>query len=311
MTDTMYNSPNRENTKKKNLIILLLSVALAGSWGYFIWDQNNKKDTIATQSTKIETLDAEKTAIQQEFDQALARLDSVNTNNSLLQDQLSERQKEIEQSKVAIRKILNDRNATKKQLADARNMVTELNDRIASLEAEVTRLTGENQALTEANTNLQGEKTALQGNLQRKQAENDALSKTVDIGSTFSASSIQIASIDVRKSGKERTTSTAKRVDKLLVSFDVENRIANSGPADMYLILTGPDGKIIGAESNILITREEGERRFSERLTVNYEKGTRQRVEFPIKGTNFQKGNYRMEIYHNGFRIGQGVRPLK
>jgi len=311
MTDTMYNSPNPENTKKKNLIILLLSIALAGSWGYFIWDQNNKKETISTQTTKIETLDAEKATLQQEFDQALARLDSVNTNNSLLQEQLSERQKEIEQSKAAIRKILNDRNATKKQLADARSMVTELNDRIASLEAEVTRLTGENQALTEANTSLQGEKTALQGNLQRKQAENEALSKTVDIGSTFSASSIQIASIDVRKSGKERTTSTAKRVDKLLVSFDVENRIANSGPADMYLILTGPDGKIIGAENNILITREEGERRFSERLTVNYEKGTRQRVEFPIKGTNFQKGNYRMEIYHNGFRIGQGVRPLK
>lgn len=311
MTDTMYNSPNPENTKKKNLIILLLSIALAGSWGYFIWDQNNKKETISTQTTKIETLDAEKATLQQEFDQALARLDSVNTNNSQLQEQLSERQKEIDQSKAAIRKILNDRNATKKQLADARSMVAELNDRIASLEAEVTRLTGENQALTEANTSLQGEKTALQGNLQRKQAENEALSKTVDIGSTFSASSIQIASIDVRKSGKERTTSTAKRVDKLLVSFDVENRIANSGPADLYLILTGPDGKIIGAENNILITREEGERRFSERLTVNYEKGTRQRVEFPIKGANFQKGNYRMEIYHNGFRIGQGVRPLK
>lgn len=311
MTDTMYNSPGRENSKRKNLIIILLSVALAGSWGYFLWDQRNKKDTIATQTTTIETLDAEKTTIQQEFDQALARLDSVNTNNSLLQEQLSERQKEIEQNKAAIRKILNDRNATKKELAQARSMVSELNDRIASLEAEVSRLTGENQVLTEANTNLQGEKTALQGNLQRKQAENEALSKTVDIGSTFSASSIQIASIDVRKSGKERTTNAAKRVDKLQVSFDIENRIANAGAADIYLIVTGPDGKIIGQENNILITREDGERRFSERLTINYEKGTRQRVEFPIKGANFQKGNYRIEIYHNGFRIGQGVRPLK
>jgi peptidoglycan hydrolase CwlO-like protein len=311
MADTLYSSPSKENPKKKNLIILLLSIALAGSWGYFLWDQSNKKDTITTQSTTIETLGNEKAAIQQEFDQALARLDSVNTNNTLLQEQLSERQKEIEQSKSAIRKILNDRNATQKELAQARSMVTELNTRIANLEAEVTRLTGENQALTEANTNLQGEKTALEGNLQRKQAENEALSRTVDVGSTFSASSIQIASIDVRKSGKERITSTAKRVDKLLVSFDVENRIANSGPADMYLILTGPDGKIIGQENNILITRENGERRFSERVTVNYEKGSRQRVEFPIKGEGFQKGNYRMEIYHNGFRIGQSVRPLK
>ncbi|MFZ9695058.1 MAG: hypothetical protein ACO3AY_04205 [Chitinophagaceae bacterium] len=311
MTDAIYNFPSSENPKKKNRIILLLAIALAGSWIYFLWDQSNKKDTITSQTTTIETLGTEKAAVQREFDQALARLDSVNTKNSLLQEQLNERQKEIEQSKTAIRKILNDRNVTQNELAEARSLVTELNNRIASLEAEVIRLTGENQALTEANTNLQGEKTALQGNLQRKQAENEALFKTVDIGSTFSASSIQIASIDVRKSGKERLTSSAKRVDKLLVSFDVENRIANSGPADMYLILTGPDGKIIGQENNILITREEGERRFSERLTVNYEKGTRQRVEFPIKGESFQKGNYRMEIYHNGFRIGQSVRPLK
>lgn len=311
MTDTMYNVPSSENPKKKNLLILLLSIALAGSWVYFLWDHSNKKDTITTQSSTIETLGTEKAAIQQDFDQALTRLDSVNTENSLLQEQLSERQKEIEQSKSAIRKILNDRNATQKELAQARFMVNELNNRIASLEAEVTRLTGDNQALTEANTNLQGEKTALQGNLQRKQTENEALTRTIDVGSTFSASSIQIASIDVRKSGKERLTSSAKRVDKLLVSFDIENRIANSGPADMYLILTGPDGKIIGQENNILITREEGERRFSERVTVNYEKGSRQRVEFPIKGESFQKGNYRMEIYHNGFRIGQSVRPLK
>ena len=304
-------SPRGESKRSKNLLPILLALALVGSWGYFLWDRSNKTETISVQTEKIETLDKEKAAVQLEFDQALARLDSVKVSNTQLEEQLSEKQKEIEQNKASIRKILNDRNTTKEALGKARTMVAELNDRIASLESEVSRLTGENKMLTEANTNLQGEKTALQGNLQRKQDENDALSRTVDVGSTFSASSIQIASIDVRKSGKEKTTSTAKRVDKLLVSFDIENRITSSGPADLYLIVTGPDGKIIGPQSNILITREDGERRFSERVTVNYEKGTRQRVEFPIKGNNFQKGNYRMEIYHNGFRIGQSVRPLK
>ena len=311
MSDQYFPSPSGENKKQKNTIILLLVLALAGSWGYFLLDSNNKKDTIFQQNSKIITLDSEKATIQQEFDQALVRLDSVKANNTVLENSLADRKKEIEENKLAIRKILNDRNATREQLTKARTMVGELNERIASLEAEVSRLTGENKVLVQENTNLQGEKVALEGNLQRKQSENEALSRKVDVGSTFSASSFQIASIDIRKSGKERTTTTAKRVDKLLLSFDIENRIASSGPADIYLVVTGPDGKIIGTPGNILITREDGERVFTERVTVNYEKGTRQRVEFPIKGQEFQKGNYRVEVYHNGFRIGQAVRPLK
>lgn len=311
MSDPNYPSSTGENKKQKNIIILLLSLALAGSWGYFLWDSNKKQDTIVMQSGKIETLDSEKAAIQQEFDQALIRLDSVTASNTALDKKLEERKKEIDESKLAIRKILNDRNATREQLSQARTLVTELNDRIAGLEAEVTRLSGENKVLTEANTSLQGEKANLESSLQQKQAENETLSQKVDIGSTFSASGFQINSIDIRKGGKERTTTTAKKVDKLSLSFDIENRIANSGPADLYLVVTGPDGKIIGAQNNILLTREDGERVFTERLTVNYEKGTRQRVEFPIKGQDFKKGNYRVEVYHNGYRIGQTVRPLK
>lgn len=312
MTDPNLASSNEGNKKQKNTIILLLVLALAGSWGYFLWDSNKKSDTIVQQNGRIIQQDTEKAVIQQEFDQALVRLDSVKASNTELESKLAVRKKEIEENKVAIRKILNDRNATKEQLNTARNMVSELNDRIAGLEAEVSRLAGENKVLVQENTSLQVEKVALEGNLQRKQSENETLSRKVDVGSTFSASSFQIASVDIKKSGKERTTTTAKKVDKLLLSFDIENRIANSGPADIYLVVTGPDGKIVGHSSgNILLTREDGERLFTERVTVSYEKGTRQRIEFPIKGQDFQKGNYRVEVYHNGFRIGQAVRPLK
>jgi len=63
------------------------------------------------------------------------------------------------------------------------------------------------------------------------------LEKTVDVASTFSASNIQVTPVNEKKSGKEKTTTTAKRVDKLVVSFDVENRIAKSGPVICTLSL--------------------------------------------------------------------------
>jgi hypothetical protein len=136
----------------------------------------------------------------------------------------------------------------------------------------------------------------------------------VDVASTFSASNIQITPVNEKKSGKEKNTTTAKRVDKLVVSFDVENRIAKSGPADMYIVVTAPDGKVItdpALGSSTLSTRMEGDKTFTAKVPIEYEQGVRKAVQFPIRQTDFQTGNYKIEIYHNGFKIGEGVRSLK
>ncbi|HQV61879.1 MAG: hypothetical protein IPN39_03510 [Chitinophagaceae bacterium] len=309
-TTTPETQPNK-NRNSKNLIIGLLAAGLLGTWGYLLWDKNKSGETISKQQAQIAVLDSAKTDIQMEFDNALARLDSVTGANNNLQGQLTDRQKEIDAKKSEIRKILNDKNATQAQLAKARTMIADLNDKITGLEAEVTRLTGENQELTAANTTLKDEKTALETNLTTTKSEKETLEKTVDVGSTFSASNIQVTPVDEKKSGKEKSTSTAKRVDKLVVSFDVENRIAKSGPADMYLIVTAPDGKVISDAGSILNTRQDGEKTFTARIPVNYEQGTRKPVQFPIKQEDFKTGNYKVEIYHNGFKIGEGVRSLK
>jgi regulator of replication initiation timing len=193
-------------------------------------------------------------------------------------------------------------------------MVAELNDKITSLEADVARLTGENQELTAANSTLKEEKSVLEQNLATTNTEKEELSKTVDVGSTFSASNIKVTPVDEKKSGKEKNTATAKRVDKLLVSFDVENRIAKSGPADMYLIVTAPDGKVISDASmgsSTLNTRTDGDKTFTTKVSVDYTQGQRKTIQYPIRNGDFSTGDYRIEIYHNGFKIGEGVRSLK
>lgn len=297
--------------KKKNTLIALLSVALVITWAYLLWDKSQSRDTIALQAVQIENLDADKAAIQKEFDMAIIRLDSVTNTNTTLTNQVAEQQRDIESQKSAIKKILSDRNATKASLDKARGMVSDLNGKIAALENQIAVLKQENLELTQANTALQGEKEGLEQDLSKSAAQNAALAKTVDIGSTFSASSIQISSIDVKPSGKEKLTATAKRVDKLLVRFDVENRIAPSGPADMYLIVTDPAGKVITEKGFMLPTREDGDRSYTALIPVNYEKGTRQKVEFPVRAGQYNKGTYRLEIYHNGFKIGERSCPLK
>lgn len=319
MTNTNYpsatpNEPRNPNKSNKNLLIGILAAGLLGTWGYLLYDKNKTGEVVQVAQTQSENYMTQRDSLKLLYDDAEMRLDSITGANNNLQGDKSTLQKQIDANKSEIRRILNDKNATAADLKRAKSMISDLNNQIASLEAEVSRLTGENQELTANNTQLTTEKQVLEQNLTTSTTEKEALAQTVDVGSTFSAANIQITPVNEKKSGKEKTTSSAKKVDKLVVSFDVENRIARSGPADMYIMVTAPDGKLVSDASlgsATLTTRTEGDRPYTTKVPVEYEQGTRKALSFPIRQADFQRGDYKIEIYHNGFKIGEGVRTLK
>jgi regulator of replication initiation timing len=319
MTNTNYpsatpNEPRTPNRSNKNLLIGILAAGLLGTWGYLLYDKNKSGETLQVAQVQSENYMTQRDSLKLLYDDAEMRLDSITGANNNLQGEKSTLQKQIDANKSEIRRILNDKNATAADLKRAKSMIADLNNQIASLEAEVSRLTGENQELTANNTQLTAEKQVLEQNLTTSTTEKEALAATVDVGSTFSASNIQITPVNEKKSGKEKTTTSAKRVDKLVVSFDVENRIARSGPAEMYIMVTGPDGQIVSDPSlgsSTLTTRTDGDKPYTTKVPVEYEQGTRKALSFPIRRDDFQRGDYKIEIYHNGFKIGEGVRTLK
>jgi hypothetical protein len=305
-------NPPKSNTK--NILIGILAAGLLGTWGYFLYDKNKTGEEIHVSQTQANTAMSSRDSVQLLYNDALTRLDSITGNNNNLQGQLGERQTEIGKLKNEINSILRKKNATQAELAKAKALINEMNSKIENLEIEVARLTGENQQLASTNTHLTQEKQVLESNLQTTTAEKEELASTVDVASTFSASNFQIKAINEKKNGKEKETTTAKRVDKLVISFDVENRIARSGPADLYAIVTGPNGQVISDPSmgsGTLTTRNEGDKPFTFKTSINYDQGTRKNVQVPLRQNDFQTGNYKIEIYQNGFKIGEGVRSLK
>ncbi len=312
-SESPRNNPPRNNNTK-NILIGVLAAGLLGTWGYFLYDKNQSDEKIQLTQTQANTAMSSRDSVQLLYNDALTRLDSLTGNNNNLQGQLGERQSEISKLRSEINRILSNKKATDADLRRARSLISELNSRIANLEVEVARLTGENQQLASNNTQLTAEKQVLETNLQTTTAHRDELASTVDVASTFSASNISIKPINEKRNGKEKETSTAKRVDKLVVSFDVENRIARSGPADLYVIVTAPNGQIISDPSmgsGTLTTRQDGDRPFTYKTSIDYEQGTRKAVQIPLRQNNFQTGDYKIEIYENGFKIAEGVRTLK
>ncbi len=323
MTNTNYpaNNPGQTPATKtsntsttKNIVIGALVVGLLGTWGYFLYDKNKTTQQIQVKAAEVTTAVSAKDSIQSEYNSALTRLDSLTGSNNNLQGQLTDRQAEIVKLKNEINKIINNKNATAADLKRARALINQLNGKISNLEAEVVRLQGENQQLATTNTTLTQEKQTLETNLQQTTQEKEELTKTVDVGSTFTASNINIKAINEKGNGKEKETTTAKRVDKLVVSFDVENRIAKSGPADLYVVVTAPDGQVINDASlgsGTLTTRADGDKAYTYKTTLEYEQGTRKTVQVPLRQQHFQTGDYKIEVYQNGFKIAEGVRSLK
>jgi len=307
------NRPSNNNTTR-NALIGLLAVGLLGTWGYVLYDKNKTTEQIQVKSAEVTTATSARDSVQTIYNEALTRLDSLVGTNNNLTGELSSKQTEIVKLKNEINRIMRNRNASQADLQKARNLIAQLNGQISTLEAEVARLMGENQQLATTNTVLTGEKAQLQTDLQTTTTQKEELAAKVDVGSTFAASNIAIKGIDEKGNGKEKETDKAKKVNKLVVSFDVENRIAQSGPTDLYVIVTGPDGQVINSPamgSGMLTTRTDGERAFTYKSNIEYEQGTRKNVSVPLRQDKFQVGDYKIEIYQNGFKIAEGTRNLR
>lgn len=326
MANTNYPSATNQQTNPsqrnsgnggRNIIIGLLVAALLGTWGYMLWKNNNGGggSGLTSSDSEMATAMSESDSLRQMFNLAEMRLDSITGANNTLAGEKTALQKEIEGKKTEINKILSDKNATAADLKRARQLISELNGQIGRLEAQVTQLRGENQELTARNTHLSAEKDVLNQNLNTRTAENDELANTVDVASTLTASGMAITPLRDARNGKEKETKFARKVDKLRVAFNIENRITTSGPADLYVIVTDPKGAIVQngtLGSGAMTTRQDGDRNFTAKVPVEYETGTRKGVSFPIANPDgFLPGDYKIEVYHNGFKIGEGIRSLK
>lgn len=311
--------PSPKNNNTKNVLIGFLSLAVIALFVFLMIDKNNPNDNIqANQTAYQEPINSptaeEEISLRKSFDESLARIDSLNTMNESLNAELTTKNKEIESAKAEIRRILNNKNATVAELKKAKTMIESLNATIATMEEEVAKLTQEKETLTQEKEVVVQQNTKLTEDLTASTEMNQQLTEKVDVASTLNASNIKITPVKV-KNDKEKITYTAKKVDKMMISFDVSNRIAETGTKDVYVTVTGPDGKLITAEqlgSGTFTTRESGDVMFTTKVPVDFETTQRKKVEFYFQpGSDFVEGDYQVKIYQNGFLIGESVSVLK
>jgi len=305
-------SPKKDN---RSIIYGILITALLGTWGYIIYDKSKTKELTTLLQSQLSTSDSSKNAIQGEYNSALQRLDELTSMNSSLDSLVKTKNSEVENLKSRISGLLKKQNKTAADLAEAKRLITELNGKITGFVQEIEVLRGENLQLKNEKQELITQKETLIQEKEQTIQEKKAVEEKLDVASTLNASNINIVTIDERRSGKEVEKERAKRVDKIRVTFDVFNRVGDEGTKDVYVIITDPTGAVVSNEalgSGRFTTRDEGEKIFTKKSSVNFSAGKSVPVAIEWKpGTKFVGGAYKVSIYNNGFKIGEGSKNLK
>ncbi|MDB5223030.1 MAG: hypothetical protein JWN83_1697 [Chitinophagaceae bacterium] len=308
-------TPQKRAYNYKGILLGVLLAALAGTWAYLIWDKSKSNEQAQHLSMQLTTSDSSKNDLQRELNQAVMNLDMLKSTNLKAEELLKTKDKDIQDLKQRIQKIINDKNATAAQLREARGLINQLKGNIETYAAEIEKLKNENLTLTEEKRVITVERDVVRKNYDSATVVIKEKEGIIDVGSTLHASNLNVIGVKEKTSGKEKETTTAKRVDKLKISFDIdENRITQSGLKEIYVNIIAPDGSVIVIPEGAIkfVTREGVEKMATKKVEVDYKQGERKQVQIELaKVQNFIPGNYKIEIYNNGFKIGEAVRSLK
>ncbi len=306
--------------------MIMLSIGLVGTWVYHLYDKTqytNKRKEIFVKDSLAVAQDV-KDSLQRIYSLTIndlgAKLDSTKASSGILKGDLNTKLSEIYRLRSEIAAILKRSDTKKEDLLLARKKTAQLQQLVLDLESRNSTIEEEKQQISAVLDKVNVQVKSLEGNMeqlsQEKEVltqENKVLAEKVNLATAFVASEVKLSAFVV-KNNKEVETGTASKVEKMIVSFAVQNNINDYDNAEVYVIVTQPDGSVMKPdawESSSALQTKSGEKKiYTRKIRFEYPKGEAKRLFFSLNPDFYQKGNYTLQLYHNGYMIAQTSKGL-
>lgn len=303
-------------TDSKNTLLFLVSIALIGTWAYHFYDKsqiNNHVKVLAKDTAVI--YEPNKDSLQKLFNDKTIGLDTTKMVEDSLKNTLDSSLGKIYVLRNQINEILKNRNVTSKDLRTAKEMIEEYKQRIEDMKAKNEDLETEREGLSEVLAQLNDEMKDLQSNVQKISEQNKELTEAINEASTFVTSELNLSAVTLRPGKKETEASTAKKADKFIFSFTLQNNVAKSDFYDVYVVITQPDNKVLqndvwGAGADHFVSKSEGTKAYTIKVHFDYTKGEKKKIIYTLQPDNFLTGVYTLQVYQNGIPIGETTKEL-
>ena len=298
-----------------SLLLVLVSFVLIWTWGYSFYSKSGVVQTNVIQPAPDSAAIANKVrdSLQKVYDATLqdldAQLNTTLTNSDSLQNELNIKLAEFYRLRTEITAILKNKTANNNYTV-AKQKIGELQTKVDDLKEKNQVVDNENKKLNEVLTEIsKAEKNT------DKNANPGIVVRTANpekpnpVYSAFTTSDLRLAAIS---NTDDNETILAENADKLSGAFTIINFNSQLTNAEMMVVVLKPDGKVLknsGWDSGTFNTPE-GKKIYSYKFNFSYSRGEAKRLAFSLKGGTLTKGNYTMEVYHNGLMIGKVVKSL-
>ncbi|MET7257747.1 hypothetical protein ACWKW6_08295 [Dyadobacter jiangsuensis] len=288
-------------------VLLLLNLVLV----YFIYhekQENLAKDEIITAKTEeVLSIKTKLDSISTELDIKIAEIQKLGGSvDSLvaLKAQLEKDKKELKNASTYSAASYNQK------IKNYESVLSEKDGEIARLKQELGIATTKNEELNQKVTGLESEKQLLADSVSTYSAQNKELAEKVTLASALHAENVSVNAVSSKGKEREGGKYKAKRIDKLRVNFKLaENAVAKQNEKDIYLRVLDPDGAVLSdmATGSGSFMFNGKELIYSSKQTVSFT-NTGQSVDifYGRGGIPMKDGKYVIELYSEGFKIGQG-----
>lgn len=319
-----YDNPNNSDNSKRMLTLAGIAIAvLLGACIFLLVGKYRTSQQLDTTQTELNTQNEALDKLNASYNETVAQLESEKGKNAELDAKINEQLQQLESNKNQISQMIKEKKDYRAALASFERQkkeyvaqIDELKQKVGVLTDENTRMGGEiqnlNSSLTETQTKLAEEGTAKAALI----SEKTQLAKKVDIASAVKVMNVQVSSVQVKKSGKEKEKSKAKNVDKLKICFRTEaNEVVPAGEEVFQIRIIDPTGTPLADESLgsgvAQDKKTESDVRYTTTATTSYSNSETDVCGYWQPGQNFAKGTYNVEVYNKGYLVGKGNFKLK
>ncbi|MEZ4937559.1 MAG: hypothetical protein R2799_08190 [Crocinitomicaceae bacterium] len=320
MSDIETQQPKkRKDTLYLLIILLLLSGLVAITIMYRMLGDDLNKCTIQN-AEKEKMMDDMNESFKQygvmmsddirdNLEGMLSQYDAVNVENAEMQDSINAQKNRIKELMVELEDSKKDK---KRFIWKIRQLQEETETLRSIMKGYLVTIDSLNTLNVELRDNL--DKT--QNNLNKMTEDRDLYKETSDKyknqvqkGSKLSAYGFSTTGLGYNDKENKR----AKKVAKIKSCFSIgENTIAQAGKKNIYIRVISPAGKVLTKRNSNTINTNSGTIVYSDSRSIDYQN---QSIDVciiaDVRELELDKGNYIVEIYADGSRIGKDSFALK
>jgi hypothetical protein len=148
---------------------------------------------------------------------------------------------------------------------------------------------------------------------QKYKKQNKDLQSKVALGAVLQAGNVTVSAIRIRNSGTQSETTRAAKTNTIKACFTLlENKLSKAGDKNIYIKVVDPNQKTLVSKDPInIISSDGGNLELSSKRIVNYQNENMDLCVFHEIKEELKPGSYKVEIFNDGYFIGESSFALR